>query len=69
MPEISNGLLHPEAPRKSFIVQCPACDGSGRVLRDGSQVLVGCRLCWEHGVVARIVAEQYQRRSSQTPDR
>lgn len=44
-----------------FIVTCPACRGSGRVVRQGSQVPVGCRLCWEHGRVARIVAERYER--------
>ncbi len=44
-----------------FIVTCPGCDGSGRVLRDGSQVRLSCRLCWERGVVARIVADRYLR--------
>jgi hypothetical protein len=45
--------------RGKYIVSCPACEGTGRVLRDGSAVVVGCRLCWEHGVVARIVADAY----------
>lgn len=44
-----------------FIVSCPACQGSGRVVRSGSQVPVGCRLCWERGRVARIVAERFER--------
>lgn len=44
-----------------FIVRCPACLGSGRVIRPGSQVPVGCPLCWERGRVARIVAERYER--------
>lgn len=61
-----------EPARLSVIVPCPACAGSGRVLRDGSQVLLGCRLCWERGLVARIAAEQYLRAtrlaaSRQTP--
>jgi hypothetical protein len=42
-----------------YIVTCPACEGVGRVVRDGSQLALGCRLCWEHGVVARIVAAFY----------
>jgi hypothetical protein len=45
--------------RRKYIVSCPACDGTGRVLRDGSRVATGCRLCWEHGVVAQIVADSY----------
>lgn len=44
-----------------FIVACPACCGSGRVVGPGSQVPVGCRLCWERGRVARIVAERFER--------
>jgi hypothetical protein len=44
-----------------FIVSCPACRGSGRVVRQDSQVPVGCRLCWERGRVARIVAERFER--------
>lgn len=44
-----------------FIVICPGCGGSGRVLRDGSQVRLACRLCWERGVVARILADRYLR--------
>ena len=57
----------PETAHKPFIVSCPACEGSGRVLRDGSQVRLACRLCWERGVVARIVAEQYLRDSPPEP--
>lgn len=45
--------------RRKYIVSCPACDGTGRVLRDGSRVATGCRLCWERGVVAQIVADSY----------
>jgi hypothetical protein len=53
-----------------FIVSCPACRGSGRVVRQGSQVPVGCRLCWERGRVARIVAERFERqRSARETDR
>jgi hypothetical protein len=44
-----------------FIVSCPACQGSGRVVGSGSQVPVSCRLCWERGRVARIVAERFER--------
>ena len=51
--------------RKPFIVPCPACAGSGRVQRDGSQVQLGCRLCWERGVIALIIAEQYWRATHQ----
>ncbi|HEY3868119.1 MAG TPA: hypothetical protein VGM10_07200 [Actinocrinis sp.] len=47
--------------RKKYIVRCPACDGTGHVVREGSQVSVGCRLCWERGLVARIVAEIFER--------
>jgi hypothetical protein len=50
---------HEYGRRRKYIVSCPACDGTGRVLRDGSGVLTGCRLCWEHGVVAQIVANNY----------
>jgi hypothetical protein len=46
--------------QERFIVQCPACKGTGKAIRDGSQVLVGCRLCWERGVVARIVARDFK---------
>lgn len=44
-----------------FISSCPAHRGSGRVVCQGSQVPVGCRLCCERGRVARIVAELYER--------
>lgn len=50
-----------DAPRKKFIVCCPACDGTGRVVREDSQVSVGCRLCWERGRVSRIIAEHFER--------
>ncbi|WP_194896246.1 hypothetical protein [Catenulispora pinisilvae] len=52
---------------KPLIVTCPACAGTGRVLGDDSQVRVACRLCWEHGVVARIAAEQYLRAKEEAP--
>lgn len=48
-----------EPERKRFIVPCPACRGTGRVARDGSQVQLACRLCWERGVVAQIIAKLY----------
>ena len=46
-----------------YIVECPACQGTGRVARAESTVLHGCRLCWERGVVARIVADRWIERS------
>lgn len=55
----ADGAPYQYPERKRFIVPCPACGGTGRVVRDGSQVRLGCRLCWERGVVARIVAELY----------
>jgi hypothetical protein len=66
---VTDETEHPAPARKPFIVPCPACDGSGRVLRDESQVLLACRLCWERGVVARIVARQYQRDKPASQDR
>lgn len=52
----------PAAPtHRPYIVPCPACNGKGRLRRDGSQVHLSCRLCWERGVVARIVADKYLR--------
>lgn len=48
-------------PPKKFIVSCPACEGSGHVVPYGSRARVGCRLCWERGRVARIVAESWFR--------
>ena len=48
------------ASPKKFIVQCPECNGSGRVVPFGSRARVGCRLCWERGRVSRIVAESWQ---------
>lgn len=60
-----------EAPRRPphepFIVTCPSCGGSGLVHRDGSQVHLVCRLCWHHGVVARIVADKYARTAQPAP--
>lgn len=51
-------------PRRGrYIVDCPACEGTGREARPESIVLHGCRLCWERGVVARIVAERWINRS------
>jgi hypothetical protein len=59
--EIADEAPRQKPARKPFIVLCPACDGIGHVLRDGSQVQLTCRLCWERGVVARIVADRYLR--------
>ena len=56
---VTDEVPRQEATHKPFIVPCPACAGTGRVLGDGSQVRVACRLCWERCVVARIVADQY----------
>lgn len=53
---------------RPFIVACPACKGKGRLLRDGSQVHLSCRLCWERGVVARIVADKYLRNAHSAAD-
>lgn len=52
--------------REPFIVTCPACGGDRRVLRDDSQVPLSCRLCWERGVVAAIVANKYLRGEQST---
>lgn len=49
----------PRVPRKKFIVQCPACKGSGHVVPFGSRARVGCRVCWERGRVSRIVADSW----------
>ena len=46
-------------PPRKFIVQCPACKGSGHVVPFGSRARVGCRVCWERGRVSRIVAESW----------
>jgi hypothetical protein len=48
-------------PQRKFIVQCPECNGSGRVVPFGSRARVGCRLCWERGRVSRIVADSWWR--------
>jgi len=58
---VSDAVPHAAQTHEPFIVTCPGCGGSGRVLRDGSQVRLSCRLCWERGVVARIVADKYLR--------
>jgi Ribonuclease G/E len=50
---------HENGRRRKYIVSCPACYGTGRVMRDDSLVATGCRLCWERGVVAQIVADSY----------
>ena len=53
-------------PRRGrFIVDCPACQGTGRVNRPGSTILHGCRLCWERGVVSTIIAERWLNRPPQ----
>ena len=55
--EAADGADHRERDR--YIVECPACAGTGRVVRPDSQVPVGCRLCWERGRVARIAAARF----------
>ena len=50
-----------QVPPKKIIVQCPACNGSGRVVPFGSRARVGCRICWERGRVSRIVADSWLR--------
>jgi Ribonuclease G/E len=55
------------SPHEPFIVTCPACAGRGLVLRDGSQVHLVCRLCWQRGVVARIIADRYARADRPVP--
>jgi hypothetical protein len=57
----SDNVPRRDTARKKFIVDCPACDGTGHVVREGSQVSVGCRLCWERGRVSRILAEIFER--------
>lgn len=64
---ISDAVPYVTPADKRFIVTCPGCGGSGRVLRDGSQVRLSCRLCWERGVVARIVADRYLRDARSAP--
>ncbi len=59
MSTVADEAPYREPERKRFIVPCPACRGTGRVARDGSQVRLACRLCWERGVVAHIVAKLY----------
>ncbi len=66
---VENGVPWRDGARRCgrdgrYIVACPACEGSGRVVRPGSQVPVGCRLCWERGRVSRIVAERFTREAS-----
>lgn len=55
--EAADGTVH--RPHDRFIVECPACAGVGRVVRQNSQVPVSCRLCWERGRVSRIVARAF----------
>ena len=56
-------MAESKTPRHGrYIVDCPACEGTGRVSRPGSVVLHGCRLCWERGVVSTIVAERWRNR-------
>jgi hypothetical protein len=50
-----------EVPPRKFIVQCPACEGTGNVVPLGSRALVGCRLCWGRGRVSRIAADSWFR--------
>jgi len=50
-----------QVPPKKFIVQCPACNGSGHVVPFGSRARVGCRICWERGRVSRIVSDSWLR--------
>jgi hypothetical protein len=58
---VNDPVPHAAPTHRPYIVACPACKGKGRLLRDGSQVHLSCRLCWERGVVARIVADKYLR--------
>lgn len=46
--------------RGRFPVDCPACQGLGKVPRHGSAELYGCQLCWERGVVSAIVADRWR---------
>jgi hypothetical protein len=54
--------------RGRFIVDCPACLGTGKVARPDSIVLHGCMLCWERGVVSRISAERWRKRDDPSDD-
>jgi Ribonuclease G/E len=53
-----------ERPRGDgrYIVDCPACEGTGRIRHVDSVVLTGCRLCWERGVCSPIVANRYRKK-------
>ncbi len=53
-----------ERPRGDgrYIVDCPACAGTGRIRQGDSVVLTGCRLCWERGVCSPIVANRYRKK-------
>jgi hypothetical protein len=51
----------PGSARRKYIVPCPACDGTGRIIPRGSLARVSCRLCWERGRVSWLVAERYTR--------
>jgi hypothetical protein len=54
--------------RRKYIVQCPACGGTGRIVPRGSLARVSCRLCWERGRVSWLVAERYARHNDGRPD-
>ena len=58
----------PGPARRKYIVPCPACGGTGRIVPHGSQARVSCRLCWERGRVSWIVAERYARHNNGRPD-
>lgn len=57
--DVENARSDSGTPRRKFIVQCPACNGSGHVVPFGSRARVGCRVCWERGRVSRIVADSW----------
>jgi Ribonuclease G/E len=59
-------MVRPDRPTRDgrYIVSCPACEGTGRIRHVDSVVPSGCRLCWERGVCARIVADRYRRRTA-----
>lgn len=58
----------PGSGRRKYIVPCPACGGSGRIVPRGSLARVSCRLCWERGRVSWIVADRYARHNDSRPD-
>ena len=55
-------MVHDQSTRRRFIVDCPACLGTGKVPRPNSTILHGCMLCWERGVVSTIVADRWRER-------